>query len=221
MDRGFVLMSWPGRHTRPGIANERKALIGVAAEHGLVLVRHERQAVAYEAPLFERNALRSAGLGCVSRYWRRGDLFVFQRVGSGGGARPQLEYDIDEWDEVRGPGCRLRLRRREVAVSRPSGLPQVLSLVPGDVLPTVSRRDPRRTRVDVWTSGNRVFECADTPGLMTLVGIVVATGSQEAAADAVCTSGLFAAGRPEVEELVAWVHALLAVEEGEYHADPS
>src|SRR5262249_61566996 len=34
-----------------------------------------------------------------------------------------------------------------------------MSLVPGDILPSVSRRDKRRRLTGVWTSGNRIFAC--------------------------------------------------------------
>jgi hypothetical protein len=32
-----------------------------------------------------------------------------------------------------------------------------MSLIDGDILPTVSRRDPRRRAAQAWTSGNRIF----------------------------------------------------------------
>ncbi len=41
----------------------------------------------------------------------------------------------------------------------------LISLVKGDILPTVSRRDPRRRQADVWTSGNRIFQ-TDNPRLV-------------------------------------------------------
>ena len=34
-------------------------------------------------------------------------------------------------------------------------------IVAGDVLPTVSRRDSRRSKANVWTSANRVFSAID------------------------------------------------------------
>lgn len=39
------------------------------------------------------------------------------------------------------------------------GDPSLLPVVPSDILPSVSRCDPRRSAVDVWTSGNRIFRC--------------------------------------------------------------
>src|SRR5207245_9232836 len=37
--------------------------------------------------------------------------------------------------------------------------PSLLSLVPNDILPSVSRSDHRRGMANVFTSGNRIFSC--------------------------------------------------------------
>jgi hypothetical protein len=64
-------------------------------------------------------------------------------------------YESD-WGEEILLGTRVRLRRQhEGGFQDPSLGP----LVPGDILPSVSRRDGRRKLADVWTSGNRIFAC--------------------------------------------------------------
>jgi hypothetical protein len=45
------------------------------------------------------------------------------------------------------------------------GLQGLIPWIDGDVLPSVSRRDPRRRLAHVWTSGNRVFR-TDNPELV-------------------------------------------------------
>lgn len=40
--------------------------------------------------------------------------------------------------------------------------PSLISLVDDDILPTTSRRDGRRKNVQVWTVGNRIFDCKGT-----------------------------------------------------------
>ena len=47
--------------------------------------------------------------------------------------------------------------------------PSLVQLVVGDVLPTVSRRDPRRSSARLWTSGNRIFGCAAPHALARLL----------------------------------------------------
>lgn len=59
-----------------------------------------------------------------------------------------------------GP-VRIKLRRTET--------PDLGSLVPGDVLDTVSRRDLIRTRIGIWTSGNRVFSLEDPASIGRLI----------------------------------------------------
>ena len=56
------------------------------------------------------------------------------------------------------------MRQRE----RLSDDPSLVGIVAGDVLPSVSRRDERRSLAEVWTSGNRVFRCADTAVLQQI-----------------------------------------------------
>jgi hypothetical protein len=51
----------------------------------------------------------------------------------------------------------------------------LVEAVPGDILDSVSRRDTRRAKADVWTSGNRIFACPSTASL-ELVTKAVANG---------------------------------------------
>ena len=46
--------------------------------------------------------------------------------------------------------------------------PRLQSIVEGDVLDTVSQRDPRIKSVDVWTMGNRVFACENTEAFLKI-----------------------------------------------------
>jgi hypothetical protein len=57
---------------------------------------------------------------------------------------------------------RLFLRVSGEAQSEQTSL---ISLIEDDILPTVSRRDPRRRLAQVWTSGNRIFR-TENPQLL-------------------------------------------------------
>ena len=57
---------------------------------------------------------------------------------------------------------RLFIRASGEVRSEQAGL---VSLIEDDILPTVSRRDPRRGLAQVWTSGNRIFR-TDNPRLL-------------------------------------------------------
>lgn len=157
---GFVLISLPPDGARPSAEADRQAAIRLGKRLGLALVEHSPLSIAYETPFFERNALRAAGIDTPPQ-WRRGDLMVFRKVGvpsllSSGYPRRRL------WTEVAIGRTRLFISTGKNAMG---GDAELLSIVGGDILPSVSRRDPRRTLANVWTSGNRVFR-TDNPQLL-------------------------------------------------------
>jgi hypothetical protein len=107
--------------------------------------------------------------------WRHGNLAVFMRTRLNRAPRPVLPA-ADAWDEEALFGVRVRLRQRRAADFEE---PTLLSIVPGDILPSVSRRDPRRRLVDIWTSGNRVFACRGTP-VLRMIARALAEGRSPA-----------------------------------------
>lgn len=153
---GHILLSLPPCGTRPGVDQELSEFLGWAQELGVNLLQLLPGELPYISPPFEINALRSQGITSFPIDWRRGDLAVFSRG-------PNIAtYHLDEhqpeeiWDELMIHGVRLKIRHQEA----PTFLnPELQSIVPGDILPSVSRRDERRQLVDVWTSGNRVYSC--------------------------------------------------------------
>lgn len=154
---GYVLVSLPPVGTRPGLQSEREQLFATVAPLGLILERIEASRLPYRSPPFERNALRATGIIGAPVDWRRGDLAVFKKVKPTTRSCPRsTKPSCLEWSEVTIDAARMRMRqRREVGFSDP----RLIYLVSGDVLPTVSRRDPRRSAASVWTVGNRVFGC--------------------------------------------------------------
>jgi hypothetical protein len=151
---GYILMSVPPIGTRPTIESERGELFAWSEQLGLKLVRLEPSALVYLSPLFEVNALKVEGMPSLSHDWRRGDLALFSQETRVNVARPAYSSSLQSWVEECVDGMRWRIRREE---SRAFADPKLISIVPGDVLSSVSRRDARRMHVDVWTSGNRVF----------------------------------------------------------------
>jgi hypothetical protein len=153
---GRVLMSVPGVGTRPGVAAEWRNIITWARRAGLTLERYEAGFLKYLMPPFERNAFRAAGIPMPPDDWRSGDLATFLCDAGLCRKRPRATPKRS-WYEAIMNGVRIR-----VAVSAPQrwGDPRLRRLVRGNVLPTVSRREPVRRLVNVWTSGNRVFRTA-------------------------------------------------------------
>jgi hypothetical protein len=155
----YLLASMPPIGTRPGIDNERDDILKWTQETmGMELISLEPAALPYITPPFEYNALRSEGLHHTHAEWRRGDLAVFRRVGEFDPQRPELVVLESEWAEETVLGMRVRVRHQEQPAPGFQD-PSISSILAGDILPSVSRRDERRRLAGVWTSGNRVFSC--------------------------------------------------------------
>ena len=149
---GVVLASLPPLGIRPGVENERAVLAEFLDDQGLNRESLQELAISYETPFFESNALKAAGVFAPS-VWRQGDLAVYRRRREPVGDSAS-EPSEERWEEVEIDGMRVRIRPNSDVASATGDLQ---SLVGGDILPSVSRRDPRRAEANVWTSGNRIF----------------------------------------------------------------
>jgi hypothetical protein len=155
-DAGALLLSCPGVTTRPNIPEERSRLLEVAAASGLVFESLLPQALEYESPPFEMSALRAAGLAGFDPLWRLGDLLRFRRTPSRRRAdvvTRRSRIGKDSWREVSFGRTRIRVNTKPVNDTESILQP----IVAGDVLDSVSTRDPRRIPANVWTTTNRVF----------------------------------------------------------------
>jgi Probable N6-adenine methyltransferase len=158
---GTVLLSMPDLITRPSLADELDDLRRLAAQLLLALEATEVCATRYRTPFFEYRALRSAGVGLVPFDWRAGTLWQFTSTGAvltTSHGRPGAPAVSPALIEIAMHGVRIRVLRRPAV---PSGTLAFHPLVPGDTMPTVSRRHPARASVNLWTSGNTVLNCAD------------------------------------------------------------
>lgn len=160
---GVVLVSLPPAGTRPSADSDREATIRLAGRLGLDLVEHLPLAIAYDTPFFEANALTAAGIYAPPR-WRRGDLMILRKLRRSSRAPALSSGRRHGWVEV--PVGRMRLFiKPDGRADAKSGLLGLIPHLEGDVLPTVSRRDRRRSAARVWTSGNRVYR-SDNPALV-------------------------------------------------------
>jgi hypothetical protein len=164
---GYIVMSVPSIGTRSTIESERSEFFAFGNELGLALVKIQSLALIYESPLFEMNALKVEGIPEISGNWRRGDLALFQKVDDCSKvSRPAYQSSVGSWDEEQVGGVRWRIKRNcNYEIKDPT----LISIVPGNVLPSVSRRDARRMHAEVWTSGNRVFGTAGSHSLRRIL----------------------------------------------------
>lgn len=155
---GSLFLSVPPKLTRPGIAAERHALSAWIAKLGLTHIRTNENLLTYEMPPFERNTLAKVGLlTFVPRTWRAGDLVVLRKESETSEPFTTSSPVDGVWVERTLGGVRLRIRTD--VPDEEAGGAHLASIVEGNVLATVSRRDGRRANVRIWTSGNRAFGC--------------------------------------------------------------
>ncbi len=155
-NRGKILLSYAPDGVRPGVREERERIIVGAAESGLKFLGIEHLVLFYATPFFEYNSLRAAGFAHVSPNWRRGDLLIFERIGDAPPDTAKSSILSARWEQAIVSGATIWVRSKDQ-----QGFidPTLVPLVPGDILPTVSRRDDRREAADVWTAGNRIYRC--------------------------------------------------------------
>lgn len=154
---GTILISLAPPATRASAAQDQSDALRLARKLGLEFVERQPLALRYETPFFERNALRIQGIN-PPRTWRRGDLLVFRKLRATPAALI-CPPPRRTWSEVSIGRMRVAIRHAPTPFVEVGGLQ---SIVENDVLPSVSRSDPRRANASVWTSGNRVFGVSNT-----------------------------------------------------------
>lgn len=208
-----ILLSVPPIGTRPRVEEEWQQLLQWSSGSGLRLADYKKAILPYVSPLFERNALRAAGVVCYPEQWRRGDLATFEWDGASQNvAAPPPAPKGVEWCEARSGEMRIRLRRSEDVGWKS---PLLKEIVPGDVLPSVSRRDPRLGSVAVWTSGNRVFGCEGTRILGIITQAVISGGCAEYEVHRLLGLPLNDGRTEEIERTVVRIKDLIAIEQQE------
>jgi SAM-dependent methyltransferase len=159
---GFLLFSMPGKGTRPGIDQEILRYQSLWSALGFDLMDCKEQYLPYLSPHFEQNTLHAAGIRNFSTTWRKGDLFLLRKMRTSHLPWPgDLEHQ--PWQEFVFGQVSIRVNQFVNAVSND---PRLIPIIPGNILPSVSRRDPTRSLVAVWTSGNRVFSCKSPRALI-------------------------------------------------------
>jgi hypothetical protein len=153
-ENGFVLMVTPKEGTRPNIMDEWRDTLQFSNQNGLEYLGICSNSIIYDTPYFERNALMAAGIINFPLEWRCANLLIFRKIGIQKSSQPVVKIST-EWHEESYFGIRVR----KTIDSNIFTDPRLISIVPNDILPSVSRRDSRRELAFVWTHGNRIFGC--------------------------------------------------------------
>jgi hypothetical protein len=158
---GRLLMPLIGEGTRPSAAADRASILDLLAAAGQVEIVTD--AVEYDIPLFEARALAAAGI-TLAAPWRRADLASVEVVRVP--EFPELGDLPDESDGTAWSTYVIGSQVVKLRVTESTAEPQQppLADVPGVqefVLDSVSRRDPRRPAIELWTSRNKVARVLD------------------------------------------------------------
>lgn len=208
---GFILASAPPEGSRPTIIEEWTGLAQEAREFGLDLVEIEKAALPYLTPPFEGASFKAARCPRFPVDWRRGDLAIFRKSRSCLIPRPRALSELT-WVETEIHGVRFMVRSAPFSRFDPHLQP----IVDGDVLHRVSRRDPLRTHVAVWTSGNRVYG-SNAPRLVSTTLEEMRQGcSVGELAEQVVGCSLQAGERTQLEELRDTLSRIVSLERLEY-----
>jgi len=162
---GNIVISLPPIGTRPGIDVELKKILFWSKKLGLELIKIDKGVIPYKSPPFEKNAMSAAGIYAVPDDWRRGDLAIFTLEKKIEVARPELPIEAGWHEEAIGK-VRIKIRPQYTSYFEDPGM---ISFVPNDILPSVSRRDSRRKDVDIWTTGNRIYKCKGRNALICIL----------------------------------------------------
>lgn len=154
---------------RPAATAERQRILEFVSSIGDVEIAED--ALTYDTPLFEREALRAAGIEDPGN-WRRGDL-VFVKVKSTFSKHSDQSQPGkaagSAWRTLVVSGQVIKIRVRRQGSSDGGEALSPVEGVPSFVYPTVSARDPRRNRIDLWTSRNRVARVGNLDLVTTLL----------------------------------------------------
>ena len=142
--------------TRPASLQERKQVFEIAMSYGLSLVSMETHVAHYYTPQFEQETLVRKGI--EAKNWRRGDLVVFISDGTHLPENIALRVEEGQWRELIIGKVKVKVRVKDenpdIYIT-----PELLDFADGHVaLPTVSRHDPIRKEIDLWTSTQRGFK---------------------------------------------------------------
>ena len=171
-----LLLAFADRFTRPGAPEDLAQILRLALQNGLEPTAVEPGGCRYLMPPYERAALTAAGLPGIPEDWRRGALITMRRDGSRCSDRRTTEESC--WRALEIDQIPLRVRGEAPAFGRGMLTP----LLDGEILPSVSRRDPRRAQAALWTSRNRIYASADPPALARALADTAALGAHPALA---------------------------------------
>jgi hypothetical protein len=180
---GIIVFSLYPPLVRPTAKSEREQILDSASQIGSVTVTED--VLSYDTPLFEQEALASAGI-YDAHNWRRGDLVVIRtkrRLNRSATSRHDNAYPTG-WRSFVINDQVVKIRQVASSPISQEELPvRPLADCNNFVYGAVSAADPLRHEIDLWTSRNRVARLFDVPLITELFRLLESGSTVRAAAD--------------------------------------
>ncbi len=153
--------------TRPNALHERAAVFTSAMTTELTLVAFEAQLAHYLTPHFEQEALQKQGI--QAKNWRRGDLTLFITNGQSVPENIGITVEKFQWYEALIGKIKVKVKKQTDARDAYER-PELVAIRSGETqLATVSRRDPMRDEIDLWTSTHHAFKLKGSETVWVIV----------------------------------------------------
>lgn len=160
---GKIICVLPPRYTRKNIEEELDDLKQFIGYLGITTEHYFRNAVSYSTPPFERNVLRANGIYCIPRGWRTGDILIAKKINEKKGSQPPIIIEENQWEEINIGSVRYKLKTKQNLEIKSADL-VIEKIYTNDIYPSVKRSmSMAEKKINVWTSGNRVFYCSNIP----------------------------------------------------------
>ncbi len=169
-DKCLVYGVFPPMLTRESIIAEREDINIYISKLGFKELQFESLCVEYYTPPFEQNVFKSNGINNYPICWRRGDFFITHRSEkkSINNSATGIIIRNGGWTEKSIGNVRFKLRQSTFSEDEEFNI-RLDSLYENDIYPSVSRRFKGHERINVWTSGNRVYYCTNIPVLFMIL----------------------------------------------------
>lgn len=154
----ILIIVVPPEGVRDGIKEEYQQIINTAETFGFSFCSLLEEIVSYVSPPFEVKALEMRGITNYPIDWRKGSVMIFRKVDIKDVTKIVSNLtDKTVWQEAIISNVRFKVKLEILAQDE-----LINHIVTNDIYPTVSMRNDLCKRVNVWTSGNRVYSCKNT-----------------------------------------------------------
>ncbi|MEE9555293.1 MAG: hypothetical protein V3W18_13475 [candidate division Zixibacteria bacterium] len=150
-NKGIIAFSLFQELTRPSAKDDREMILEVSSRIGNIEIA--RNALHYETPLFERQALIASDT-FINFNWRKGDLVLIHVNNTPIQISHRFLSPQDQWDSytIRGQV----IKHRKFADQKKEHIFTPIDNCHNYIFPSVSHRDKRRPHINIWTSRNKV-----------------------------------------------------------------